>query len=178
MSHKPKCRQTGMIRSRLSYEENTGKLFWKDGPKKGREAGWVDAYGYRLTRLNKVLLRNHHIVWFFETGEWPQFEIDHKDNDTGNNKFDNLRPADRKKQGRNQKLQKRREGKWKGVHQSSSGKWYVKIKHNRKNVTGLPGDLTCPREAAMIYNIWAEKLFGPYANFNLVFEDTEEEDPF
>jgi hypothetical protein len=160
----------------LDYDRETGKLYWKNGPMKGREAGWFDNYGYRLTRLDGPLVRNHHIVWFMETGEWPEFELDHINNEPSDNRFCNLRPATRKNQGENQKLQKRREGKWKGVHVSSSGKYYVKIKHNQKNVTGLPGNLTCAREAAMIYNIKAEELFGPFANFNQVFEDVEVDD--
>ena len=171
MSHKPKQRQTDILGSRLRHCPDTGNLYWKNGPKSGKEAGWSDRHGYKLTRVNGTLLRNHHIVWFFNTGSWPTSEVDHKDNNPSNNLFSNLRMSDRRGQGANQTLQGRRAGKWKGVHQSPSGKFYVKIKSKGKTVTGIPADIENPREAAMIYNTWAEKLFGPFANFNQVFED-------
>lgn len=157
--------------SRLGYDPETGVVTWLDGGKKGKEAGWVDAYGYRLTRINGELLRNHHIAWYKMTGEWPTKEIDHRDNDPLNNRWLNLRESNRQQQGMNQKLQERRKGKWKGVHISSSGKFYPKLKFNQKSITGMGSRFTCAREAAMMYNYHAERLFGPFANFNLVFED-------
>lgn len=169
MSHKPKPRKITSLDSRLRYCHDTGKLFWVDGPKKEKEAGWSDQHGYKLTRVEGQLVRNHHIIWYLHYGEWPEEEIDHRDNDPTNNRIENLRSSGRKGQGANQKLQKRRAGKWKGVHKTSSGKYCVKIKHEGKSVRGLPGDITCPKEAALVYNMWAERLFGPWAKFNEVY---------
>lgn len=157
--------------SRLHYNEETGNLTWADGPKEGQVAGWKDQYGYLLTRIEGQLLRNHHIIWYKKTGVWPDKSVDHKDNDPSNNRWGNLRLATQQQQGMNQKLQNKRKGKWKGVHVSSSGKFYPKIKYNQKSVTGLGAKFTCAREAAMVYNMKAEKLFGPFAEFNKVFED-------
>lgn len=36
-----------------------------------------------------------HLAWFYMTGEWPSDEIDHRDTDGWNQRFDNLRPATR-----------------------------------------------------------------------------------
>jgi len=157
--------------SRLFYNEITGDLVWVDGPKKGKTSGWRDSNGYLLTRIEGQLLRNHHIIWYKITGEWPDKEIDHEDNNPSNNKWSNLREADRQQQGMNQKLQVKRRGKWKGVHKTTSGKYGVKIKHNGKSINGIGNKFTDPREAALMYNYYAERLFGPYANFNEVFID-------
>lgn len=162
-----KLKDTSEITERLDYEKESGYLYWKKG---GKVSGWTDPHGYRLTRIAGRLLRNHHIVWFLETGEWPTSEIDHINNDPSDNKFSNLRLADRKQQGANQKLQVRRKGKFKGVHQSGSGNYYVKVKKNKKTLTGT-GTFTCEKEAALKYNYLAEELFGEFAHFNQVFKD-------
>lgn len=151
------------IRERIRYEEETGKLFWVNGPMKGRECGWVDQYGYRLTRFEGQLLRNHHIVWYLHYGEWPKTEIDHKDNDPSNNRIDNLREANRHQQGANQKIQRRREGMYKGVYVCGN-KWTSKIKVKGKSKhLGMFG---CEEDAARAYNEAAIEYFGEFANLN------------
>lgn len=35
----------------------------------------------------------HRIAWAYETGKWPEFEIDHKSRDGSSLKFDDLREA-------------------------------------------------------------------------------------
>ena len=167
---KPAQRTIPTSLSRLDYNPDTGVITWLDGRNKGKEAGWSDGGGYKLTRIEKQLLRNHHIAWYKMTGVWPVESVDHINNDPSDNRWVNLRLANDQQQGMNQKLQKRRKGRWKGVHVTSSGKFMVKIKHNQKNVTGLGCRFTDPREAALAYNYAAERLFGSYATFNLVFE--------
>lgn len=41
------------------------------------------------------------MAWGFVHGEYPEFEIDHKDRNRGNNAIDNLRPATRSQQIQN-----------------------------------------------------------------------------
>ena len=148
-----------------------GKLFWSTGPRKGSKAGWVNKQGYSCIRYKGVLVKSHNLVWLMVNGTWPEYEVDHRDNNPSNNLPDNLRLADRKGQGSNQKLQTRRVGKFKGVHKSSSGKFYVKIKHLGKQ--NYFGSFDSELEAAMTYNINAEKLFGEFASLNKVFIDKE-----
>lgn len=31
-----------------------------------------------------------HVVWYLNTGYWPTLQVDHEDNDTENNEFENL----------------------------------------------------------------------------------------
>lgn len=158
---------------RMEYRDGT--IYWKEGPLKGKECGWVDRHGYRCTRMGKHLVRNHHIVWYLHSRKWPESSIDHINNDPSDNHIENLRLATQKQNSRNQKLQKRRQGEFKGVYRySDNSKWYVKVKHNRKNVGGL-GSYSSKLEAGMIYNITVERLFGEFANYNAVFLDVEKE---
>lgn len=151
-------------------EYKDGTIYWTKGPNKGKECGWVDQHGYRITRMGRSLVRNHHIVWYMFNNSWPESEVDHINNNPSDNRIENLRLSNRQGQGANQKLQKRREGKFKGVHQIPEGNYYVKIKKEGKTKTGL-GMFTCPKEAAMVYNMWAERFFGEFANYNTVFTD-------
>lgn len=151
------------VLNKLDYKPEDGCFFWKTT---GKMSGWIDQYGYRLTRINGRLCRDHHLVWLVETGKWPESEIDHKNNDPGDNRFDNLRPANRHQQGANQTLQKRRKGKYKGVYQMKSGKYYVKIKHRGKQ--NYLGSYHTEEEAALVYNQKALELFGEFANLNEV----------
>jgi hypothetical protein len=148
------------------YEDGYGSLVWRRGNRKGKVAGWKDSNGYLLVRFKGVLVRAHNLVWLYHTGEWPDFEIDHKNNIPWDNSFKNLRPATRHVQGANQTLQKRREGEFKGVHQSSSGNYYVKIKKHGVQYHG--GSFPTKEQAAVRYNELAELLFGEYAKLNEV----------
>jgi hypothetical protein len=147
-----------------------GVLFWATGPSRGKKAGWVDPHEYTLVRYKNKLVRAHNLVWLMFYGKWPDFEIDHSDNNPSNNRIENLRQASRAENCSNQKLQKRRLGKFKGVHENKTS-YYVKIKKDGKqhNLGSYQNEL----EAAMIYNVWAEKMFGRFAHFNKVFEDVD-----
>lgn len=148
------------------YDDGFGSLVWLIGNRKGKVAGWKDGDGYLLVRFQGVLVRAHNLVWLYHTGEWPNFEIDHKNNIPWDNSFHNLRPATRHFQGANQTLQKRREGEFKGVHQSSSNNYYVKIKKHGVQYHG--GSFSTKEEAAMKYNEMARELFGDFAKLNEV----------
>lgn len=149
------------------FEFKDGSLFWLTGPRKGSKAGWSDGQGYRLIRYYNKLVREHHLVWLMHYGEWPDQSLDHINGVTYDNRLENLRLATQQQQSMNQTLQKRRQGKYKGVHQSSSGSYYVKIKYRRKQITGL-GSFDTPEKAAEAYNKKALELFGPYAKLNKI----------
>ena len=153
--------------------DKEGNLIWATGRNKNKKAGWKDVDGYILIRYKGYLVRAHNLVWLIHYGIWPDFEIDHINNNPSDNLVDNLRKADRWSNRANQKLQIRRFGKFKGVHKN--GKAYrVKIKKCGKqyNIGSFDNEL----EAAMTYNLWAKELFGEFANFNLVFEDAHGKD--
>ena len=80
----------------FTYCKDTGLIF----NRYGRSVGSVTVKGY--LQINAVLphngklvncaIRNHQLAWLLVTGEYAD-EIDHKDRDKQNNKWDNLRKA-------------------------------------------------------------------------------------
>jgi hypothetical protein len=170
MSHKPKSRpiEKYLSKENLVYESSTGSFYFRLKDNSLKRAGWIDQHGYRLIRLYGVLLREHHLVWLFETGSWPEFELDHEDGDPSNNKFSNLRPANRRGQGANQSVQKRREGFYKGVYKVGN-RYNAKIKHRGKS--RHLGMYDTPEEAALRYNEAARFYFGNWAKLNEVTLD-------
>lgn len=96
------------INSAFEYSPDTGIIIWKHRPWipkmtdircAGKIAGWVTSQGYVRMALfingMQYQLLGHRVAWALMTGSWPTHEIDHRDGIPSNNKWDNLRKADR-----------------------------------------------------------------------------------
>lgn len=73
------------------YDPDTGEFSRRkqvSGARKKREV-----IGYRVLRIDGRRYMAHRLAWLYMTGEWPEERIDHKDRDTNNCRFDNLRKA-------------------------------------------------------------------------------------
>ena len=91
--------------SLFEYDKKNGRLFWKARPLSdfksaracnvwngrlvGKEVGSISG-GYRCFNIDGESYKTHRVIWFIETGEWPE-EVDHDDGDTLNNRFGNLK---------------------------------------------------------------------------------------
>jgi hypothetical protein len=159
----PKYRDWTQEQVKVDFLYQDGNLIWRSGPRRGRIAGWVDGDGYVLVRYHNTLVRAHNIIWLYFNGSWPTHEIDHMNNRPGDNRIENLRPATRGENANNQKLQSRRQGKYKGVHKNKTS-YYVKIKKDGKQYN--VGSFKCEKEAARAYNQKAKEFFGEFAHLN------------
>ena len=73
-----------------------------------RPAGAVCGNGYKMITIAPgVRLYAHRLAFWFMEGELPPGEVDHKDRDKLNNRWSNLRHADRKLQSTNMPVQRR-----------------------------------------------------------------------
>lgn len=83
-------------RSLLSYDPLTGSLCWKRAPRRGvgaGPAGSVNADGYKIVGYRGREYMAIHLIWFLQTGEWPEHGVDHIDLDKTHDEWSNLRPA-------------------------------------------------------------------------------------
>lgn len=130
----------------------------------GKPAGRIDSWGHRQIGIDGVKYAAHRLAWFVMTGEWPDFEIDHKDTDPDNNRWDNLRPADRSEQVCNQGVKATNKSGYKGVSwYPRYNKWLARI--------GKGGKFHClgyfdkKEDAAEAYANAAQELHGEFARY-------------
>ena len=135
--------------------------------KAGEIVGCIDKEGYRIINVNYRDYRASRLAWFYMTGFWPKNQIDHKDRNTDNNSWGNLREATNTENSINQKKKKIRYNLPKGV-------WIQKNKHSIKFTAGLSGSkgyihlgtFNTPQEAAIAYDVAAIEKYGEFACTN------------
>jgi hypothetical protein len=95
------------VRSILLYKKTTGELFWRKRPLAdfksknswsrwnnryaGKLAGCEDGSGRIIIRIFKQTFFAHRLAFLIVEGRWPKEQIDHRDGDSLNNKWRNLR---------------------------------------------------------------------------------------
>jgi len=91
--------ESGLLLEFLSYDSETGLLYWKKSPgyrvQQGAVAGSAGRNGYSSIILMGRKYKAHRVAWLLHTGSWPSNFIDHIDGNRLNNKFTNLRDVDR-----------------------------------------------------------------------------------
>ena len=74
------------LRANFHYDASTG-LFTRHGRKVGKRA-W-DGRSFILVIKRKKYAANR-VAWFYETGEWPSFQVNHQNRDLCDLRFSNL----------------------------------------------------------------------------------------
>lgn len=83
---------------RFYYDANTGvftHLTSLGKAVKGAAAGRRDKDGYVILGLKNIEVSAHQCAWMLMTGRWPEHEIDHENTKRDDNRWSNLRKADR-----------------------------------------------------------------------------------
>jgi hypothetical protein len=164
------------LRAVLTYEGETGKLYWTERPPSmfpntwdaqrwnrryaGKEAFTYKASdGYMRGAIFDRRMLAHRVVWAMHHGYWPADMIDHINGVKDDNRISNLREATRSENKRNSKA----EGLFKGVRFEHK-KWRARIFVNNKRVhLGL---FESAEDAAKAYDAAALKHYGPFARLN------------
>lgn len=93
------------VRELFDYDDNEGYLRWKVARQKinkGDIAGYISSSdGYWYVCIDYVEMLAHRAIWLWKTGQWPKCQIDHKDRNRSNNKWNNLREATNSENMRN-----------------------------------------------------------------------------
>jgi hypothetical protein len=152
------------LRELLRYDPHTGEFRWLER-RNGRVradaiAGTLADNGYRLITLDFRQYRAHQLAWFYMTGEWCPQVIDHRDGDTANNRWKNLRSATLSQSNANRRLHRNNSCGLKGVSRNRS-RWRATIHKNRQKYE--LGTFPTPQAAHAAYVKAARKLFGEFA---------------
>ena len=155
------------LRYLLSYDPDTGGFTWLRPTsfrvKTGQSAGVVDvSTGYLRIRIDKRLFYGHRLAWLYMTGDWPPYEIDHRNRKKTDNSFKNLRLARHAENSRNV-------GKLRSNTSGTTGVFWCKTHLRWVARIEMSGVVKClgyfrEREPAVAARFTAEReLFGEFA---------------
>lgn len=120
-----------VARSLLSYDPATGALDWKRPPRRGvaaGPAGHLNSEGYKIVGYKGHEYMAVHLIWFLQTGEWPEQGVDHENRNRSDDRWDNLRPATYTQNNQNKTIRK---DNTTGIHgvgfDARRGKLYARI---------------------------------------------------
>lgn len=116
----------------LSYDPYTGVLRWKK--RNGNIAGCIPKGKlYRIVVVDGQGYYAQRLIWRMMTGQEPASVVDHADHDEANNRWTNLRAADRPENGYNRKLNENNKSGVKGVcWEQSHSAWKAVITVDKK----------------------------------------------
>ena len=152
----------------FSYNPDDG-LFrhktWR-GPRGGGPgsiAGCKMINGYIVIGLpGSIKVLAHRLAWLWMTGKWPQDEIDHANGDRSDNRFTNLREADRTQNSQNGGIRSNNSSGTIGVFfDKSRGKYVASIMVDYKTVFRRRYDTL--EEAVFARSVKENELFGDFA---------------
>lgn len=118
------------VRALLRYEPSTGYFFWlrrgrgRHMQDLSRPAGCVRADGYRHICIGGEAYMSARLAWFYVTGSWPKEQIDHRNRNRSDDRWDNLREATHAQNQHNRGVLKNNTSGFEGVsfHRSKRGK--------------------------------------------------------
>jgi hypothetical protein len=131
----------------------------------GSVAGSVNSRGYRGIKINGRQYQSSRLAFLYMRGEWPSGEIDHKNRDRLDNRFDNLRESSR---SQNMANKDKRSDNTSGVHgvywRSAAGRWLatIQVAGKRRHV----GQFSNKYAAARAYDKAALEAWGEFAALN------------
>jgi hypothetical protein len=140
-----------LVSSLLSYDPESGKLFWKTRPTSlfpnkrianawnsrfsGKEAFFTTGAGNLKGRIFGRSFCAHRVAWLLHYGRWPSELIDHIDGNPENNKIGNLRDVSQSVNMRNMSVRSDSRSGVLGVRMTRSGTWIARITAEGVNKT-------------------------------------------
>lgn len=153
------------LRELFHYDPATGlftRLVRQGHTHPGEIAGGLSEKGYVRIYIDGRKYRAHRLAWLYVTGEWPENEIDHKNTDRSDNRWDNLRPATGAENSRNRRTPSNNTSGFKGVFwQKREKRWHAVIDLNGKRV--VLGRFLTVEEAHAAYARAAQEHYGEFS---------------
>jgi hypothetical protein len=123
------------LKEMYSYNEESGRftrLTNSGGYEVGSIAGRL-SNGYISIGIDGKEYGAHRLAWLYVNGEFPLFEIDHKNRDRSNNAIDNLRAVTSSENNHNREIFKSNTSGCKGVS-FTSNRWRASISIDGKRI--------------------------------------------
>ena len=151
------------LRKLLHYDPKTGAFTWRqrrNGVKPDRSAGFVGSHGYVSIHIGKKGYQAHRLAWLYLTGTFPARQIDHRDLDRTNNRWDNLREAEPFQNCANRRVRADSSTGIKGIR-AKGNKWraFLSIKGKKRGL----GYFDTPEEAHQAYIAAARQAHEQFA---------------
>ena len=157
-----------LLRSLFDYDPVTGILRWRvdrpNGIRVGDIAGnrWSKDRPYLRVEIDGRAFAVHRIAWALMTGAWPKEFIDHINGVENNNRWENLREADRSQNAANSRLYRSNKSGYRGVsYDKHHRKWVAQI-HISKGKNTRIGRFDTKEEAVEAYRKVAIEIFGDF----------------
>jgi len=152
------------LRTLLHYDRETGEFRWRkricSSIQAGDIAGGLNKEGYLKITINGRQYPAHQLAWLYMKGKWCSQVIDHRDLNPSNNRWVNLRIANRSQNNANRRRYRNNSCGLKGVSRHRRG-WRATIRKNgRRHHLGI---FRMPQAAHAAYVKAARKLFGKFA---------------
>lgn len=150
------------LKELVTYDPATGDFRWRvtrHSAVAGRTVGHTDVRGYVTLRIEYRKYYAHRLAWLYMTGECPK-DIDHINMDKSDNRFGNLRLADRRQNMVNTPLRRDNQTGFKGVSVLPGGRYRAVV-----HVNGAPkhvGVFDTAEEAAEARHAAASALYGEF----------------
>lgn len=127
----------------------------------GSRAGCL-SYGRRTIRVDDELYMAARLAWLYMTGRPPVGDVDHKNLDKGDDRWENLREATRSQNLANKRASSRNVSGFKSCYRHpETGRWRAQIMRERQRFH--LGYFDTPEEASAAYEAAAKRLFGEFA---------------
>jgi len=159
------------LHSIMNYDPETGIFTWKwreDKPNNvnsafaGKDMGSITGADYLQLTIDYKTYPAAVIAWIYMKGVWPNGKMDHKNRDTMDNRFDNLRDSTDSQNGYNKKIPENNTTGFKGVcYDKSRDKYIVYITADKKR--HFIGRFDTPQDAHAAYCEAAKRLHGDFA---------------
>jgi HNH endonuclease len=154
------------LREVLHYEPVTGIWTWlinrRGIAKTGTIAGGVSSRGYWRFKIDGHLYQSSRLAVLYMTGQWPAEEVDHKDGNPLNDRWNNLREATRSEQRQNVRRRRDSRNAYKGLirrQRKTKTVWEARVKGK------CVGTFDSEEKAYAAYCQKATEAFGQFARF-------------
>jgi HNH endonuclease len=148
------------LRELLHYDRDTGEFRWLE--RVGNEVRPGTVAGVVQIRIQGRRYSAHQLAWLYMAGRWGRPMIDHRDGNSTNNRWSNLRLATASQNNANRRLPGHNTSGYKGVILCrKSGRWHAFIRYRGRGT--YLGSFPTPQAGHVAYVAAARKVHGKFA---------------